>query len=389
MTTDAISVRLKTRDEQARKSLERIISSVDDFRVLSATDPGPAELLILDIERGAPNEFEAIRSLLDTGTVSEIFLTSPVSDPVLLVQAMRSGAREFFSQPLHETEVQLALERFKERRERLKGDARLVKNGKVIDVIGSKGGVGNTTLAVNLAVSLVKANPQLSVALIDMNLLFGEIPLFLDIDPAYHWGEIAKNISRLDSTFLMSVLHRHSSGVFVLPSPSQIDGTSLATAEIIEHLLKLMKTVFDFIVVDSGHITEDISLKILEMSDEVFLTAILSLPCLSNVKRFLKLFYDLGCPTHECVKIIINRYMRSGDISLKDAEASIGRKIFWTIPNDFRHTMTAINQGKALGEIAPKSDISQSIRKLAEQFMEKHEDRKRGFSLFGKFLGNR
>ena len=97
------------------------------------------------------------------------------------------------------------------------------KDGTIVNVISSKGGVGTTTIAVNLAVSLAAEKNNPSVALIDMNLLFGDIPLFLEIEPKYNWSEITKNISRLDDIYLKNILSVDASGVCVLPSPSYVN----------------------------------------------------------------------------------------------------------------------------------------------------------------------
>jgi len=217
------------------------------------------------------------------------------------------------SQPINTEEVRQALERFKDRRGKSKIEAP-PRKGHVVDVIGAKGGVGTTTIAVNLAVSLAKEKSLRSVVLVDMNLLFGEIPLFLDIEPSYHWSEIAKNISRLDATFLMSILSKHPSGVYLLPSAGQLDGHHVATPETIERLLTLIENVFDFIVIDCGQHLDDISLKILQMSDTVLLVSVLSLPCLANANRFLRSLYGLGYPT-EKTRIVINRYLKNPEIS--------------------------------------------------------------------------
>ena len=117
--------------------------------------------------------------------------------------------------------------------------------GQVVHVIGSKGGVGTTTIAVNLAVSLAESAHLLSVALVDMNTLFGEIPLFMDIRPEHHWGEVEKNICRLDSHFLMNILVKHASGVYVLSSPGHLDSHQAAMPEVITQLLGFMTKVFD------------------------------------------------------------------------------------------------------------------------------------------------
>ncbi|MBE9551041.1 MAG: cobyrinic acid a,c-diamide synthase, partial [Proteobacteria bacterium] len=215
-----------------------------------------------------------------------------------------------------------------------------------------------------------------SVALIDRNMLFGEVPLFLEIKPSYHWGEITKNIDRLDSTFLMNVLSKHSSGVYVLPSPASLNGHDPATPEIMEHLLSLMQRMFDFVVIDGGQSLDETSLKMLEMSDTVLLVSILSLPCLSNTKKLLKSFYTLGYPARERIKVIINRHLKNPEISLKDSEAAIDKEIFWTIPNDYRKTLSAINQGKPLSQLASRAPITKSVRELGYALSksgEKHE----------------
>jgi pilus assembly protein CpaE len=162
-----------------------------------------------------------------------------------------------------------------------------------------------------------------------------------------------------------------------------------ATPEVIERLLDLMRRVFDFILVDSGHITDEISMKILEMADVVLLTAILSLPCLTNVSRLLKLFYDLGYPQEDLIRIIINRHIRTSDISLVDAEKSVGKKIFWTIPNDFNLTMSAINQGKPLVELGANSPVARSIRELAGALVDRECVPVKSGSFIARLLGKR
>jgi pilus assembly protein CpaE len=374
MPLDTIAVKLEIKNRDVRKELEDIISSVEVFNVVQRSDdPTHADLLIFEIGSDLEKEFQFVHSLQDLGTVNEVFLTSRHSDPAVLVQAIRTGAKEFFSQPINPEEVRQALAKFEERRGKSKGHEN-TRKGHIIDVIGAKGGVGTTTVAVNLAVSLAKAENFQSVALVDMNLLFGETPLFLDIEPTYHWSEIAKNISRLDDTFLMSILSKHSSGVYLLPSASQLDGHDVATPEIMARVLRLMQTVFDFIVIDGGQHLDDISLKIFEMSDTVLLISVLSLPCLANVNRFLKSLYGLGYPLDKS-EVIINRYLKNPEISLKDAENSINKRILRAVPNDYRTTMSAINQGKPLCEVAPKKPVTKGIRELAAALTQRERNK--------------
>jgi pilus assembly protein CpaE len=377
MAENPILVRFEIKQEKVREELEEIISSTDGFQVGNSSNPLSCDLLILEIGEDLKKEFQLVQNIQDSGMAREIFLTSSRFDPDLLIQALRAGAKEFFPQPIKKEEVIVALLKFKERKEKVPHEGGEKKRGKIIDVIGSKGGVGNTTIAVNLAASLIESTGSPLVALIDMNLLFGEIPIFLNIESGLNWGEIARNISRLDSTFLMSILSKHSSGVYVLPSPTGLDGVNVANPEIIEKLLGLMRNVFDYIVIDGGQALDDISLKILEMSDIVLLVAILSLPCLTNVKRILWIFQKLGYPQHEIIKIIVNRHSKKSVISLKEAEESINQKFFWFVPNDYFTTMSAINQGKTLLSVAPEAEVSRNLRELASRFIEKEEKEKR------------
>ena len=382
MPENIIRIRLSIRNQGVKKEFQEIIAAAEGYQVQSSDNKHRPDLLIFEMGTDTEKEFRVIESLLNSNSVGEVFLTSENTEQSVLLNAMRIGAKEFFCQPLEKQEVKRALERFKTGRKK-SGHQENVKSGQIIDVIGSKGGVGATTIAVNLAVSIAETKKAQSVALVDMNMLFGDIPIFLALKPNYHWGEITKDIARLDATFLMNILSKHSSGVHVLPSPSHLNGDRAVTPETIEHLLSLMQGMFDFVVIDGGQSLNKTSLRILEMSDDVLLVSLLSLPYLANTNKLLTSFANFQYLPKERIKIVINRYLKKSQVSLKDAEDAINREIFWTIPNDYKTTMSAINQGKALPQFAAKSAVTKNLKELAATLALKEQ---RGKKRRWKFL---
>jgi pilus assembly protein CpaE len=383
MADTTIWIKIETKKADLRKKLEGIIHSIEGMKVQMPDDTHDDSLLIFEMGDDIDNEFQHILSLLNSDEVAEVFLISKISDPAVLMQAIKIGAKEFFLLPLKEEEVQQALEKFKEKWEKI-NRKKSPQLGKIITIFGCKGGVGATTVAVNLGVNLAQKESVKSVALIDMNMMFGEIPLFLELDPGYHWGEIVKNISRLDSTFLMNILAKHSSGVHVLPSPATLSDSRSAIPDMMSHLIGFMQKLFDFVIIDAGQFVDEISLKIMELSDNILLISLLSLPCISNANKILQSISELKTFPEERVKIVINRYLSKSDIPLDDAEESLHKKTFWTIPNDYSTTVSAINNGTPLYMAAPRAQITRSMNDLADTFVEKEDHQKKWWQILTK-----
>jgi pilus assembly protein CpaE len=263
--------------------------------------------------------------------------------------------------PIQTEEVRKALERYIDQHQHL---IKQSKKGKLINIIGSKGGVGTTTLAVNLAVDLAEKQ-KFTVSLIDSNMLFGEIPLFLGINPKHDWGEIIRNVSRMDKTLFSNILTKHSSGIDVYPSPHNLAEPGTIVVKQIVRMFNKMREMYDFIIIDGGQSLNYLSTKALEISDLVILVAEQSLPCLSNTNKLLKAFAELGYPRNEQISVLINRYQKREGISLKEAESCIHKKIMWTVPNDYSVTLAAINQGVPLKEVASGASVTKKIHKIS------------------------
>ena len=369
MATNGLWIRIETRSSETTNWLERVICSIKGVKIQGSDDTRHTNLLIYELGKDVEKEFLHIESLLHAKVVDEIFLTSSNTDRGVLMQAMRSGVKEFLTRPLDEAEVKEALERFKKRQEQSDSSIVSIKPGHVINVVGTKGGVGTTTVAVNLAVSLAERKDVKSVALIDLNMLFGEVPLFLEIDPKHDLSALTNQIARLDSTFLMSILSKSSTGVHVLPSPRHFNSNESLDPKMMDRILELMTRMFDFIVIDGGQPLNQMSLKLLATSDTVLLVSVLTLPCLSNTDKLLRSLLTLGYPVDKLINVVINRYLKNSEIALNDAEDAINKKIFWTIPNDYRTTLSAINQGKPLAQIAQKASITKNFVELADRMV--------------------
>jgi len=213
---------------------------------------------------------------------------------------------------------------------------------------------------------ILAKDPKNSVVLVDLDLCLGDADVFLDTIPDYTLVDVAQNVTRLDFTLLKRSLTKHSSGLFLLPRPVQLEDIALITPEDLQRVIGLLKATFTHLVLDLSKSYSAIDLMALEMASQILLVTQLDLPCLRNVVRLMTSFSQMKGLADK-VKIIINRIgLESGQITLKKAQDTIGREIFWQLPNDYRTMIEARNNGVPLIEHAPRAAITQSLMGLAE-----------------------
>ena len=275
---------------------------------------------------------------------------------------MRAGAKEFLTYPLRIEDLLAALGRISDRRSG-PADGR-PRGSQIVAVAGSLGGVGNTSLAVNLACVLAH-NPKNSVTLVDLDLCLGDADIFLDAIPDYTLVDVSQNVTRLDFSLLKRSLTKHSSGVYLLPRPVQLEDCALITPDDLRRVIGLLKATFTHLVLDLSKGYSPNDMVALEMASHILLVTQLDLPCLRNVVRLMMSLNEME-GIGEKVKIIVNRAgLDAGHITLKKAEETIGKEIFWQLPNDYRTMIEARNNGVPLIEQAPKAAITLSITGLA------------------------
>ncbi|MHC4321965.1 MAG: AAA family ATPase [Planctomycetota bacterium] len=386
-----ITVIMDIKNQKVVNEINEAVSTLEGFSIrhkqLSLEDSGVYDVLLMEIGNEPKVELQLAKNLKVAGIARDVFLTSSNKDPEILIEAIKTGIKEFFPQPINKEEVRNAMIKIKSEKG-VRNDDNAVHKGKIINVFGSKGGVGTSTIAVNLAASLTAMEDSSSVALIDMKPVFGDISTILNLETHFSWLEVTKNISRLDPTYLMSVLTKHPSGVYVLPSPVELTNGYTVNPQALATLLRLMQTMFTFIVIDSGPSFDDTFGEVMKISDTVFLVCELNISCILNIRKIQNTFREFGFPEEEKVRIIVNRFVRNSEISLKDAEGSLNKKIMFSIPNAYKITMSATNQGHTA---AQGTEIWRKYRELASTFLvngveEKSKKKeKRAFSISSLF----
>ncbi len=386
MIRDNVVVGIDIHNDELQSEIITIIASQPDMRLKTSEDAGYPDLLILDIDDDHDKTFSLLQSTLSASPTTEVFLTASRTEPDVLLQAMRVGVKEFIPQPLQKQELNQALCRFSERHQQRK--AQQASGGKVLNIIGGKGGVGTTTIAVNLAAGLLAVDKQLSVALVDLNSHFGDVSLFLDMSPTHTFGSITKNIARLDTAFLLKALSQHVSGLHVLPAADDLEEMVALMPDSVVKTIEMLAAEFDYVVVDSGHLLDEVTISALQSSSANFLVTALTLPVLRSTRRFLDIVFDLGYD-RESIRIIANREnAKKVSVTLSDLEKVLNQNVFWTIPNDYLISLNAINQGIPIPVMAKRSKISKSFIKLG-RLIHQGKDHPAAKKSFMKALLNR
>src|SRR5689334_14123345 len=218
-----------------------------------------------------------------------ILAVSGRGDGQSILQALRSGAKEFLTSPVVLEELLTALQRLQRTRVSADGNG---TNGTtkvdsmVIAVAGARGGVGSTSLAVNLGCTLAQ-DPSFSVALIDLDLALGDADVALDLMPDYTLADVALNIDRLDMQFLKRSLSKHATGLSLLPHPVQMEDVGLIREEHLQRVIGLLKASYTHLLLDLSKSFSPTDVTALNMADVILLVAQLELSSLRNVVRML------------------------------------------------------------------------------------------------------
>jgi pilus assembly protein CpaE len=235
----------------------------------------------------------------------------------------------------------------------------------VISVVGSRGGVGCTSVAVNLGAILAQ-NAAYNVALVDLDLALGDADVALDLIPDYTLADVAMNIDRLDMTFLRRSLCKHPSGLSLLPHPVQMEDIGLIHEDHLGRVINLLRASYSHLVFDLSKRFTTTDLTAMRSSDMILLIAQLELTSLRNVVRMLHTLNQEDGMAQK-IKVVLNRVgSDDNDITLAKAEETVGQPIYWQLPNDYKAMTGARNAGVPLLTHAPKSKVQASLCSLVE-----------------------
>ncbi len=290
-----------------------------------------------------------------------ILALSSTTDPDRLLRAMRAGYSEFLGKPFDSDEFTDALTRLDYRW--TANVTRPANSGKILSFFGAKGGVGTTTLAVHLAMYLVRGLGK-KVLLIDNHAQLGHVVLYLAMDGSnHHFYDLVQNVSRLDQELLRGFIATHASGLDVLSSPDVYGGSWKTDADSVERTLEFLSTQYDFVLLDCEASFEDINLAVVAFSNWIYLVATPEIGAIRDLSRYVDGLIQNEQATNK-LQVIINRYSSHEAVTLEQIERAVHLPIAIKISNNYGELVRSINIGEPL-TLESKSDFSVQMTKWA------------------------
>jgi pilus assembly protein CpaE len=314
---------------------------------------------------------ERIRGSESTGERVGIIVIGG-ADPRARLRSLQAGADDHLAMPVHPVELMARIRRLLARaaprpQHAAPADATGPILGQVLAFYGAKGGVGTTTLAVNTAIALHRQQRR-RVALVDGNLQFGDHRVFLDVGLDRRSIIDAVAASSIDAELLQSIVVRHTSGLDLLLAPPSPEVADLVSAEK-HHLLQIaevLRTLYDYVVVDLDQRLDDHALDVLGVADRVMVVMNADLSCIKNVRLVMETLHQVGVPADR-LSLVMNRSNAMTGVSVKSVEAVLKRTVEHMVVNDYRAAITGLNTGRPFQAGRVESGIGASIAELARR----------------------
>ena len=302
-----------------------------------------------------------------------LFAIGSISQPQVIVGAMRAGAREFIERPTTTTDLLEAFVRLTAAQRKVNREG---TSGKVFMVVNAKGGSGATTVAVNLALALQSAHGN--TALVDLAPL-GHTQLHMNLKPLFNVTDAIRNLHRLDSSLLESFMTRHNDGLQLLAGPNVPVAVEPSTAEF-ARLFDMLMGQFRYVVVDASTRIDPTTRLVCSLSQTVLMVVNADVASLWSAARVQQYLGESG--GREKVNLVLNRFRKIPGFSESDAEAAAGVKLLWKIPNQYFAVSTAIDRGVPV-MAQNHTEIARSFTGLAARLTENDlEVKRKAWSLF-------
>jgi pilus assembly protein CpaE len=386
---DTIRVLIVDDIPETRDHLTKLLGFEGDMEVVGSAASGAEaiemasrlspDIVLMDINMPDMDGIAATEKLSTAAPMSSVIMMSVQGEADYLRRSMLAGAREFLVKPFSSDELNASIRqvyaREKEKLSRMApvvgasaAAAQAVQNrdpGQVIAVFSPKGGVGRTTVAVNLAVAAATELNR-KVVLVDASFQFGDVGVLLNLNPkGKSIADLLPELETGEPESLDTFVVTHSAGIRVLLAPPTPETAELITPAAVRKIIEKLRYEADVVIVDCAAFFNDTTLAILDMADTILTMLSLEITSIKNMRLFLEVADQLGYEKGK-VRLVLNRGDSALGIRLADVEQSIGRKVNDTITSDGRSVVYALNRGVPFFLSNKDAQVSQDILRLAK-----------------------
>jgi pilus assembly protein CpaE len=325
-------------------------------------------VIVLSLEEPIARPLRTLEILNVALRTVGVIAVSSLSDREVMRKAMRTGARDYLTKPVDQEDLHRAITAVYEAEQKKQTlsepeQQKGLGTGDLLVLFGGKGGIGKTTLAVNLATAIAMESKQ-RVALVDLDVQMGDIALMLSVVPERSVVDAALSADRLEPEFLQSLLYTDRTGIRVLPAPATPEESAEITAPQVGQVLDALMRTFDYVVVDTAPALNDINLTALQKATLILLLTTPELPSLKRTKISLGLLLRAWNFGEERIKLIVNYPYTHNGVMLSDMESTLDYPIFWKIPYD-GSVAQSVKAGRPCVEAKPNTRFSRNLVELA------------------------